>query len=313
MKNRKRVGEKLIWAVDPFGDIKAQSGAARFTETLQRQLQASVEAVFVLSSSVIPMVGEREYLEFFIPQTREKFRAILKRYKVTTAGEPKILVQPHGFTRKIVASFLSYSSRQNPFAIVTSTQARKGLGRLFLGSFAETLVLMSKIPLFVVGPTARVPKKIVKILFPTDFSDESEAAFHKVLELAKQCSAQVMLFHQFQASKPAEIDSNVLYEQKSGWQPGIDELGRKELARVMKQWGQWELIARRLGVKCNFEIRYKLRNVADATLEYADESKSSIIALAAVQGSVAAAFSGSTSRWIIRSAKVPVWTLFVSK
>jgi hypothetical protein len=53
------------------------------------------------------------------------------------------------------------------------------------GDPTETaLVLFSKIPLFIVGPDAQVPRRIPEILYLTDFSDSSELALQRVLDLA---------------------------------------------------------------------------------------------------------------------------------
>ena len=118
--------------------------------------------------------------------------------------------------------------------LALSSHGRTGLGRLALGSFAEALLLQSKIPvLFLSHSDRKVDPKIQRILFPTDLSRNSRQAFRLLLPQAKALGAEVILFYAvavapYAVSGPAALGSV---------DPGIPE----DYFEVQAAWGKEEL------------------------------------------------------------------------
>lgn len=78
--------------------------------------------------------------------------------------------------------------------IVLSTHGRTGFRRFLLGSVAEKVLRMTPTPVLVVEDKSDIGN-IEKILVTTDFSDNSDAAFPKALNIAKKTGGTVTLLH----------------------------------------------------------------------------------------------------------------------
>ena len=78
--------------------------------------------------------------------------------------------------------------------IIISTHGRTGFSRFLLGSVAEKVLRMAKIPVMVVEDESDVGD-FEKILVTTDFSDNAAAAYPKALELAKKTGGSVDILH----------------------------------------------------------------------------------------------------------------------
>lgn len=84
--------------------------------------------------------------------------------------------------------------------IVTGTHRRIGVAKMVLGSVAERIFRQSFCPVLTVGPN--IPHRFEPpasdsrpVLFPTDFSDASLAAFPYAVSIANQLNAQLVLSH----------------------------------------------------------------------------------------------------------------------
>src|SRR5262249_36434783 len=76
--------------------------------------------------------------------------------------------------------------------------SRKGLKRLFLGSFAENLLTDSKVPVLLIGREMKEFRGFQHILFPTDFGPTSRSQLNRVVQLAASLDADLTLFHVIQ-------------------------------------------------------------------------------------------------------------------
>jgi nucleotide-binding universal stress UspA family protein len=81
--------------------------------------------------------------------------------------------------------------------VVIGTQGRTGLAKLILGSVAEKVFRNAACPVLTVGPKTRNPHPHGprRILFPTDFSAQSEVAFPYALLLSRHHQAGLTLLH----------------------------------------------------------------------------------------------------------------------
>ncbi|HLW51547.1 MAG TPA: universal stress protein [Candidatus Angelobacter sp.] len=81
--------------------------------------------------------------------------------------------------------------------IVVGTHARHGLSYLLFGSIAESLGRSSSRPVITVGPKVKVSFEgpLKKIVYATDFSDESKIALPYATSLAQEFRADLTVFH----------------------------------------------------------------------------------------------------------------------
>jgi len=284
--NIKKHFDKLIWAVDPYCEANSQAPTIQLLKTLRRKTNCSIEPVYVVSPTAPSLIREFDDLSFFLSKAEKDLSAMLKRRKVTGLSKFKILVEKSSFLRKSVRTFLEYAEKQNVDAIVIASRASKGAARFFLGSFTETLVLKSKIPVIVVNPKAPKIMDIKSILFPADFTKASWESFNKVVDLARLFKSKITVYHFYQGD-PSHISAEELREK-------IDK-------RIT--------YAKKHGVKCDGVVQAGLHNVGDCIVKIAKARKKNMIAMAGHSGEFSSTIVGSTARRVIRRAHCPVWLL----
>ena len=88
--------------------------------------------------------------------------------------------------------------------IVMGTHGRRGFEMLVLGSFAKEIFRRARCPVLTVGPRTELRgtrNSLKQILFPTDFSRESEAAEPYAVSLARRSAAQLTLLNVVKSSR----------------------------------------------------------------------------------------------------------------
>jgi nucleotide-binding universal stress UspA family protein len=192
----------------------------------------------------------------------------------------------------------------NADLIVMGTHSRKGLSRLFLGSFAESTLLYARVPVMVVGPHSEL-KGFKNILFATDFGDKSNSTFQKVLLLAKDWGANLTIFHS--VSHPVEpVIQAGAFLLGGGW-IDLPEYMTQVEAMNRKQAERWNTLAENQGVKVKVVFVPSGGNVSHSIVDYAQSHEVGLIAMNAESGPLASTFIGSISRQVVRNAYCPVW------
>jgi len=94
--------------------------------------------------------------------------------------------------------------------VVMSTHGRTGFSRLLLGSVAEKVLRLSKVPVMIVEDESDVGE-FKNILVTTDFSDNATAAFPHALEIAKKTGGNLDILHilSFDQIEKDESDTSI--------------------------------------------------------------------------------------------------------
>ncbi len=83
--------------------------------------------------------------------------------------------------------------------LVVGTHGRTGAQRLLLGSVAEEIFRRSNVPVLTIGPSVRIGvhggARFHRVLFATDFSKHSLAAWPYATSIAQENEARLMLLH----------------------------------------------------------------------------------------------------------------------
>jgi nucleotide-binding universal stress UspA family protein len=297
--------QKILWAVDAFPDspdVQAQAGRA--VRMLLEGLSGTIEPVFV-SRPAPPglFVLGKPSLDRLKP-ARENVDSLLKLVQLNHVTSPKFLFSPSPSVGSMVKTLLDYAKKEAFDLIVAGTHARKGVPRLFMGSFAERLITESPIPVLVTNSKANVGlgKKVKHFLFPTDFSEQSSEVFESVIALAKNLEADILVFHQEEFIYPQvgypfvvpPVSEASLTEMRTGWECE----GEKWIER-----------ARLKGVSAKFHLGRSGTSAATAIVKAAKKLPSSIIAMASQSNAIESAFLGSVARQVIRSAPCPVYVI----
>lgn len=298
----------IVWAVDPFeqSGVPARRTAEEIRDAI-RNRPARIFPVYVRHRSwfELPEMTQAQVQSLTEVETANARSRLAKRVGKLAAKqtwEPAIVVDARdGSIRAQVEALLSVARLEGADLVVTPTHAKRGLDRWLLGSFAETLISRSDIPVLAVNPSATKRRgKHRRILFATDLSAESAAAFAKLIPYALESGAEIRLFHRFSFDSVPE--PGAAYSLVSLFERVTGELLRQKRATLDK----WVEKAAAKGVKAKVVVDVDSAATVPAILKHAE--RCDLIALAAQSGPVAAAVAGSTTRKVLRQAKCPVWT-----
>jgi len=117
-------------------------------------------------------------------------------------------------------AILGVAGTKNIDLIVVGTHGRTGLGRVLVGSVAETIFREAPCPVLTVGPRLMGdPKwslKIREVLFATDLTPSSEAALPYAISLAQENRARLIILNVLAKSgDPAELERQASSTRRS--------------------------------------------------------------------------------------------------
>lgn len=298
--------KKILWAVDPFsGDKDVLRSAAWAIRALVKAKPFQVQPVYIWNAVATEFPEtSRSMLQEVQKKGQEELESVLSRVKISNILP--LQVRPASFTavRGAIHELVNIAKEREAELIVVSTHARKGVNRFLLGSFAETLILYSDVPLLIVHPNWRRTPEFKTILFPTDFSAESIDAFQKVLQFGSSRKSRIILFHK--PGLPAIPTFDFAYATATPYYQEIYEADVKENESKAK-----ELVAqgKQVGVRVDVIFdRSKTGSVFDAILRHS-KRLSCMIAMTSRSGSLSAVILGSTTRQVVRYSEQPVWVI----
>jgi len=311
--------KKIIWGVEAFSEDKSlQNKTAHALKAILSHTLAQVDPVYVLSPDQLRLPVEvfsdsveapHYNFDNFADHAREVAGVIEKELQDWLGGlnlprmtTPRLLIQEEFSLRASVSSLIRFAKSEQADWIAVSTHARHGMARFLLGSFAETLVHASELPVLVVGPDSVEMSDVRFLIFPTDFTPASRRTFEKAVGLAQELKVELILFHK------------VVYLTRylSAFRQDAEDIDhqmrntglRKEEAERWAEWG------REQGATVSVAIEDLVTaDVASAILARAHETPSSLVVMASQTGPVESAMLGSVTRKIVRHASCPVLVL----
>ncbi len=304
-------GGVAVWAVDPFEqDSKRVSAAHELIDNFAVALAWKVQPISVIGPMDVNWPIElKGSLRGNIAQVAQN--SLSPAFEDITRDalmlEPRVLVQPTPSLTASVDYLLASAQKDKAQVIALNTHGRRGLLHFRLGSFAETVIACSKIPVLTMNPKATVPKRLSTIVVPTDFSSTSRRVFVKMLEWACALSnggkVKIVLVHRFENPVPAlfygggeiAVDSEVMRQM----------LEDAEGAR-RRQAEQWEKLAKNKGVDCETVMVTDNRALSALILSTAKDLKADLIAMATYRGTIGQGFLGSVARDVLLTAHCPV-------
>lgn len=295
----------ILWALDPFDPTFETSKLSRDTEELSSTFDAPIEIVYVLSRKSLNWTGEfsRGWIRKYEPMTQDALEKIADGLKL----HPHVTVLPVAQKSNLtvdVKKLLDYAKKVKARAVVVNTHGRKGLERWYLGSFAETALLHSKIPLIMLSPKADW-RDVKRILVPTDFSNESFRSLKKMARELKNLKAEIVLFHKLPDAIEPIIQMGA-HMAGGGW-VSIYQYMENESSEREKDAKEWQSWLTENGISSRFEIEEKPGPIVESILTKAREYDCQLIAVQSHAGPVASTFIGSVARQLVRQSDRPVW------
>jgi nucleotide-binding universal stress UspA family protein len=192
------------------------------------------------------------------------------------------------------AAILDHARRNPADLVVMGTHGRGGVGRLVLGSVAETVLRHAPCPVLTVRSaerwlSARAPFR--RILCPVDFSPASDAALAHALSLAAQLDADITLLHVVEPPHRGLVE-----DAEQAIRAG--ERLRRAMPADARDWCRPR------------EVLAVAGRVSEAILDEARKSHADLIVMG-VQGrrALGVMLFGSNTHEVVRHAECPVMTL----
>jgi nucleotide-binding universal stress UspA family protein len=183
--------------------------------------------------------------------------------------------------------------------LVLGTHGRTGAQKLLLGSVAEEIFRLLAVPVLTIGPEVRssthTAARFRRVLFATDFSEESKAAVPYAISLAQENQAELVLLH-------------VIPERKAHEGRPSSEIS---VANAMHEL--YELVPPEAELWCRPEPTVRYGEPAPTILASAEELGADLIVLAvrSAAGRLGAAthLERAVAHKVVSHAKCPVLTV----
>jgi nucleotide-binding universal stress UspA family protein len=303
MKNK-----KIIWAVDVFQDLRGgETAIVKTLKNLQRTTGAKIIPVYVLSPEQLDVGIEFSppWEDYYVPAARKALEQYLKDAGVPNIGTPKVLVHSRPSVTGSTQMLANYAKLEGADMIAVSSHGRKGLARIFMGSFAESLLLQSVVPTLVIGPHTEAGEPTQNILFPTDLEEAGFPAFRRAVDLARELKVKVTLLHSLPDPIEPVFQSGV-YLLGGGWVPvstyyGQEQAKRAEIAQ------SWVKRAEARDVSIEVIIDRQSHSILSSILEHSKSLANCLVTMPAYSGAISSALLGSITRQVVRNATCPVW------
>jgi nucleotide-binding universal stress UspA family protein len=308
----------VIWAIDAFEPSHELIASAISVLRSFSFLGWRIQPVYVLTPNQLNLTSDFvEYASFSValaykPAAQKALQELLSHISLPGLMPGEVLALDSPSSQQSAEALSRFAQKLNARAIVTSSHARTGLGRFILGSFSETLLYKSEVPVLIVHPHLENhvthSHSIQNIFFPTDFGPESESMFRAAVNLAKTFDAKLTLFHSVPHPIEPVLQSGV-YLLGGGWMPIQNYLGNEvqKGKRRAEAWARWAFTQKK--VKVETRIHVDGGSISDLILGIVKNESFDMIAMAAQSGPVSIALLGSITRKVVRHASCPVWVL----
>lgn len=232
-----------------------------------------------------------EFCEMLRARGTEQLREFAKKH-TGDRMQPELVVD-QGMSPD---SILSFAEAEKADLIVMGSHGRRGYDRLMLGSVTDRVMRRAPCPVLAVCHTPEDPESASKahghvhhfdrILFCTDFSEESTRAMNYAISITREYGAHLTLFHVVdETPSPAKAEEAVTRALKQ-----LDELISPELHKTLK-------------AKTVVRVGKPYRQI----IQYALEEQTDLVAMG-VRGGGALGLSifGSTTYRVIQLGPCPV-------
>jgi nucleotide-binding universal stress UspA family protein len=286
---------RIAWAFNPFDDNrKLQQRALAILRAIAGP-RDRLEAVYVASPMEVALATA-----FDVPEASRYSRYPQQCVEagLRKLGLPRVpatvLTEKSLSLSAAARAFAAHARRTKADVTLVASHARKGVPRLFIGSFAETLVHLSRNDLLVfherTRPWQRAPRSL---LYAHDLSRAGDRGFEKALAHAKRWKSALHVIHVPDPAYGIRFDDQ---------QPRVGSYRK----RVEKKLQAIEARSRRAGVAGSAVIDAQWAPIAELVLARAERVHADLLVVFAKSGPLAGFMGGSVTRQILRASGAPV-------
>ena len=285
--------KSILCPID-FSDFSA--AAYQYALSLAEYYKAKIVALHIVELWKYPFADyaahEADYAKFSRAMNEGgevQLQRFVKEYSVGVL-QPELVVRQGNAPRCI----LSVAQKENMEVIVMGTHGRRGFDRLVLGSTTDRVIRKAACPVLVVsdsshnalgtGPDGR--HRLSRILYCTDFSNNSERARSYAISLAAEYDAELVLLHVAESPSDVARAEEIVAEHTHELDKLVSETERKNL---------------------NLRSAVRFGKPYEEIVRYATGGQASLIIMTARGGdSVDRAVFGSTTYRVIQLGPCPV-------
>lgn len=292
---------RIVWAVDILSQDKKVRGSAEKTlKAFSGKCPLEVVPIYIvrLSEQVAPL-SHGEGRKILLENVKNAMQRWLKNSTIQTES-PVPVLQKGIYLRSDIDALVSESKKQKADFILVNTHARKGLSRFWMGSFAETLMHHSQLPVLFLNPQAKPLSQMKTVLAPTQLTPGSDQALNRIAEFAKRLDAELVLYNNieyFVATPELAFTETMVFTQNI--QKGVKQR-QKTLDQIASK------ISKKHKVKVKTLVDEKDLRVSDGIIKASKKLPNCLIAMTAQTGPVLSVLVGSTTRRVVREAVAPV-------
>jgi nucleotide-binding universal stress UspA family protein len=292
---------KLVWAVNPFDESRKLKRVAVSILTAIARARDRVEAVYVASPGEVELAialdvpAEKRFAGYPKSLVEKSLREMgIEQVSAT------VLTQHEVSLTSSVKTLAGYSVRGKADIILVASHARKGVSRLVLGSFAETLVHFSKTDLLVFNESTRALKRRPEVLLIAhDLSQAGDRGFEKALVYAKKWRCTLHVVHVPEPAYGLRFDDQ-------------DKRVEAYRGKVKAETQRVETTLKRARVAGSVVIDRKWAPISERILAQARRVGADVVLVVAKSGRLAGLMGGSVTRQIIRKSTAPVLVVKVT-
>lgn len=247
-------------------------------------LGSKIEAIHVLQYPQRMIHDER-----IVRRVHTDLKKTVKHAAMKNCTSMKVLFGTTS-VKKTVLRLLKHADDEGAKAIALVSHGRKWFSRFLMGSFSETLLTMSPIPVLFLSRKS-IPTNN-KVLYLTDFSRASLASFKMFLNEFAGIADEVILYH---AMEPVyEFIETTNYSVET----------RKFAVDQMEKLSN---IATEHGLRSRWIIEENVLDVSKSVLKIINREKIPLIGLSTVATRYGMIFIGSVAKKLFRIDKVSAW------
>lgn len=263
--------KSLVWAVDPLahekGVFKSQFQSVKL---FAERAKAEVFPVYVLAPSSLALPNS--LVKDQLPRLEAYAESSLKKHFAsagTFAGlhDPVVIVQSKRSHSESARALCEFAGTKPDAAVVLSRSNKSTMERFFLGSFVETIVGMTAVPLLVL--TESTLDSIDRVAIPVEFTDACQQALEPMLAQAQSFKVESTFVHiveEFVDYAFATFDSAI----------NVSELSQRALADAESTLKTW---ASRYETKPKWVVEQKAGSLAEGILSLAKQLKVDMVFL----------------------------------
>lgn len=297
----------IVWCIDPNDDQIDKSQSITALQAFATGMaNVQILPVYVLSpkSTQLSRFAQSSFIEKLIPWAKKQMQNYIEQLPSTDLNiqAPEVLFNPKHSLRHDVLKTIEFAEQNKADTIFCSSHSKS---TWTLGSFAETLVLKSKIPILLYQPKAKIAEYFDNIMFPTDFSVSSKNALKNLIPLAKQWGSQIHIVHQILNPVDPIVESGVL-TMGGGWtSPETYNQSIKEYAE--DEFQHMKELCNAQNVECHSHLLEPSSFFTQDIVDFATENDIQLIAISSSADDYLSIIVGSHCRDLIRNSKIPMW------